>query len=249
MNTSPPVDDERDTRRAKATMVFTAALAFAVAPMFAPGLSGLDPGALPRPQYDAPILPASQTHLIWAVLCLWLLAHGAWGLAAHADDPDWDGARWPLFASLALGASWLSVAALFPLPATVEIWAMLGLALVALFAIPRDRERMLLFAPVALYAGWLTMAAFVALGLMLGGYGGIDAGLAVWPCLAGAAVLGCVVQLRLGNAPLYAAGLAWGFFGIAFAAIGRGDYTVALAALIGAGAVAHTAWRGMRAGA
>jgi hypothetical protein len=233
---------DRDTRRLKAVLLFTAALAFAAAPFFVPGFRGFDPEAFPIPQRDPPVQPAGYAFAIWGLIYVWLLAHAAWGLFARSDDPEWDRPRWPLVASLALGASWLAVAEQAPLLATVQIWAMLVFALLALFRAPQGRERLLLAAPVALYAGWLTAAAFVALGLVLAGYGLVGQAAAAVLCLAGAVALGLAVQIRLGHAPLYGAALAWALIGVAVADAGRAPL-LALAAALGAGAAVVAALR------
>lgn len=224
---------DRDTRRLKAILVFAAAVAFAAAPFFAPSFAGFDPAAFPVPERDPPVQPAAYVFSIWGPIYLWLLAHAGWGLFARADDGAWDRPRWPLFGSLALGASWLSVAALAPVLATVQIWAMLGLSLLALARTPPDREKWLLEAPVSLYAGWLTAAAFVALGVVLAGYGLLGATAAAVLCLAGAVALGLAVQRRLGRAPLYGAALVWALVGLVVGNVGRAGLP-ALAAALGA---------------
>ena len=238
---------DKDTRRLKAILLFTAALAFAAAPFLAPGFEGFDPEAFPVPQRDPPVQPAGYAFAIWGPIYLWLLAHAGWGLFARADDPDWDRPRWPLFASLALGTSWLAVAGQAPVLATVQIWAMLAFALLALARTPPGRERLLLEAPVALYAGWLTAAAFVALGLVLAGHGLVGETAAAVLCLAGAVALGLAVQTRLGRAPFYGAALAWALIAVTVANAGRA-LPLALAAGLGAGAMALAALRAARRG-
>lgn len=238
---------DRDTRRLKAILTITAAIAFAAAPFFAPGFEGFDPEAFPVPQRDPPVQPAGYAFAIWGPIYLWLLAHAGWGLLARADDADWDRPRWPLFASLALGASWLVVAGQAPLVATVQIWAMLVFALLALFRISPDREPLLLAAPVALYAGWLTAAAFVALGLVLAGHGLLGEATAATLCLAGAVALGLAVQVRFGRAPLYGAALVWALIGVIVANAGRAPVLALLAAL-GAAAVGLAAFHAGRRG-
>jgi hypothetical protein len=238
---------DRDTRRLKAILTFTAALAFAAAPFLAPGFEGFDPEAFPVPQRDPPVQPAGFAFAIWGPIYLWLLAHAGWGLFARADDAEWDRPRWPLFASLALGASWLAVAGQAPLVATVQIWAMLVFALLALFRISPDREPLLLAAPVALYAGWLTAAAFVALGLVLAGHGLVSEATAAALCLAGAVALGLAVQIRLSRAPLFGAALVWALIGVAVSNAGRAP-ALALLAVLGGVAVGLSALRAVRQG-
>jgi hypothetical protein len=238
---------DRDTSRLKAILLFAAAVAFGVAPWLTPGFGGFDPAAFPVPQADPPVQPAGYAFAIWGVIYLWLFAHAAWGLFARPDDTGWDSPRWPLFGSLALGASWLAVALSAPVVATVQIWAMLLLALAALFRTPPGRERWLLEAPLALYAGWLTAASFVALGFLLGGYGLMGERAAAVLCLIGAAAVGLVVQTRLGRAPLYGAALVWALIGVVVANAGSAPGIAVLAAL-GAAAAALAALRAARGG-
>lgn len=240
-----PGDPVRDTRRLKAALVATAALAFAVAPFFAAGFRGFEPQDFPVPQERPLVQPAGYAFAIWTLIYLWLLAHAGYGLFARADDAGWDAPRWPLFASLALGASWLAVADAAPVPATVQIWAMLALALMALFRAPPGQERWLLAMPLALYAGWLTAAAAVALGVVLGGYAILGEAAAAFLCLALAAGIGLFVQRRLPGMPLYGAGLVWALVGVVVADAGRAP-AVALFAAMAATAVGLMALRGLR---
>lgn len=238
-------DAHRDTRRLKAVLVFCAALAFVVSPAFAPEFRGFDPASFPVPQDDPLVQPASYAFAIWGPIYLWLLVHAGWGLIARADDTDWDRPRWALFGTLALGASWLAVAAAAPLFATVQIWAMLALALLALFRTPATRERLLLAFPLALYAGWLTAAASVSLGIVLAGYAVTGEAVAAVVGLALATGIGLAVQKRLPRAPLYGAGVVWALVAVVVADAGRAPVLAALAALA-AGAVGLVTWRGLR---
>jgi hypothetical protein len=104
------------------------------------------------------------------VIYLWLLVSAGYGLFKRDIDPDWDRLRWPLFVSVAIGASWISVALIAPVLATVLIWVMLAGALLALRLAP-TRDWPWLALPLGLYAGWLTAASSVALATVAAGYG------------------------------------------------------------------------------
>jgi hypothetical protein len=146
-----------DDRRMKAILIAAAALAFASAPFWTDGFGGFDPNRYPDPQIDPPVQPAGYAFAIWGPIYLWLLAHAGFGLFARDEDGPWDRTRWPLFLSLAIGASWISVAQRSPILATILIWIMLAGALMALMRTPA-RDRWLLAGPLGLYAGWLTAA-------------------------------------------------------------------------------------------
>jgi hypothetical protein len=104
------------------------------------------------------------------VIYLWLLASAGFGLIKRDTDPGWDAPRWPLFVSLAIGASWIPVALVAPVLSTILIWVMLAGALLALRAAPL-RDWPWLALPLGLYAGWLTAASCVALATVAVGYG------------------------------------------------------------------------------
>lgn len=239
---------DTDTRRLKAILLAAATLAFVVAPAFTPGFGGFDPQAFPIPQDDPPVQPAGYAFGLWGVIYLWLLAHAGFGLVRRSDNAAWDAPRWPLFGSLAIGASWLAVAQVNPPLATVQIWAMLGLALVAVFRAPRGEERLLLSAPLALYSGWLTAASWVAVGFSLGGYGVMGQTAAALVSLLGAGAVAAVVQSRLGRAPEYGAGVTWALVGVVVANAGTTNVVAGLAALLAA-AMAWLTYRAARQGA
>jgi hypothetical protein len=237
----------QDTARLKAVLLFAATLAFVVSPFVTPGFGGFDPDAFPIPQPDPPVQPAGYAFSIWGPIYVWLAVHAAFGLFARADDVDWDEPRWPLFGSLALGASWLAVANVAPLPATVQIWAMLILAIAAVLRASPRREPWLLAAPVALYAGWLTAASWVALGISLGGYGILGETAAAVVALFGATVMAVAVQLRLGHAPLYGAAVVWAFLAVAVSNA-QDALPLALAAVVAAVVVGGATLRALRQG-
>jgi len=233
--------------RAKAIFLLLAALAFAAGPLLVPGFSGFDPRLYPDPQVNPPVQPAGWAFSIWGVIYLWLVFHAGYGLIIRAEQPLWDAMRWPLIASLAIGAVWLWVAERSPLGATLLIFAMLALAVAALFRAPRA-ERLLARVPVGLYAGWLSAASFASLGLLLGGYDIwlSDRGWA-FVCVAGAVLLAALVQARLRRGPEYAGAAIWALIGIA--ANNWGEETgVSAAALAGALVLAVVAVRAARSG-
>ncbi len=235
-----------DTSRMKATLLLASAIGFASAPFWTEGFGGFDPYRYPNPQIDPPVQPAGYAFSIWGPIYIWLLAHGAVGLFARAEDADWDRTRWPLFISLAIGTSWISVAQQSPIVATILIWIMLAGALVALLRTPR-RDRWVLAGPLALYAGWLTAASFVSLALLGGGYDILlsDTGWA-WVALVAAVLTVMAVQTRVPHAPEYGLAAAWAFVAVAVANWGQSIPLVA-AALLAAVAVASVAVLRLRA--
>ncbi len=217
----------------KAILTLVAALAFAASPFVVPGFSGFDPNLYPIPQVDPPVQPAGYAFAIWGLIYVWLIVHAGFGLLQRDVDPAWDAPRWPLFVSLAIGASWLAVAQQSPVLATILIWVMLASALAALFLTPARPDRWLLQAPIAIYAGWLTAASCAALGLLGAGYGLItdETGWA-YISLGIALALGVPVQVMRPHAPEYGVTVAWAL--LAIAAANRGsNLPVALAAAAG----------------
>lgn len=199
----------------KAIFAFVGALAFAIlGPLLAPGFGGYDPSLFPIPQDNAPIVPAGYAFAIWGVIYTWLVISGGFGVFKRADAEDWGPMRWPLIASLVIGTPWLAVAMISPLWATVLIFAMLILALVAM-----DRAPVLdpwwARAPVSLYAGWLTAASFASLGILAAGHGVIF-GQVGWAliCLAGAFSVALIGHKMRPDAPLYPLGTAWALIAI-----------------------------------
>ena len=240
-------DETTDTRRMKAALVATAALAFAAAPLAVP-FDGFEPGLYPVPQDDPPVQPAGYAFGIWGPIYLWLLAHALFGLVRRSDAPAWDATRWPMAGSLVVGAAWLPVAQFSPVWATVMIWAMLLAALLALVRTPEAQDRWLLRAPVSLYAGWLTAASWVALGLLGAGYG-IGPGQTGWAWIAliGALATALAVTRVVAAAPFYAAAVVWALIAVAVANWTADPGLVALS-LGGAAVVAAPALARLRAG-
>ena len=108
--------------RMKAVLTLTAAVLFVVSPLYAGAFRGYQPGQFPGPQIDPPVVPSGYAFSIWGLIYLLLLVHAAYGLLKRDEDPDWDRTRWPLMTSLAVGASWISVAQISPVWATILIW-------------------------------------------------------------------------------------------------------------------------------
>ena len=214
----------------RAVLVLLATLAFAASPLLVPGFGGYDAAQFPTRIEAPPVLPAGYAFAIWGPIYLWLIVMAGFGLARRRDDAGWDATRWPLVASLGLGAAWLAVAVASPVWATVLIWAMLAPALLALLRTP-DRDVWLLRAPVGLYAGWLTAASCVSLGTVLTGWAVPPLGPAGWAvaCLALALAIGAAM-LRARPSLAYGAALVW-----ALAAVTARD-GAGLAGLFAAGA-------------
>ena len=227
----------------KAILLLAAAMAFVAAPLFTPGFGGFDTSAFPVQGVDPSIQPAGYAFAIWGLIYLWLLAHAGFGLFLRAENAAWDAPRWGLFASLALGASWLAVAMAEPVLAVVQIWAMLGAALWALAQAPvAGPDRWLRVTPLALYAGWLTAASCVGLGVVLVGYGVLGDAAATLLMLGLATGIGLGMQLRLAPAPEYAGAIIWALVGVIVANVGAG-LIVPLICVLAIAALAAAAWR------
>jgi hypothetical protein len=166
-------------------------------------------------------------------------------LFARAEAPAWDAPRWPLFVSLAVGASWIPVANVSPVWATVLIFVMLLAALWALMRATPDADRWLLQPPVALYAGWLTAASFVSLGLLLAGYGIMDDNRAAWSALIPALAVAGWVQAKKPRAWGYGAAVAWAF--VAVSVSNADDGSLITLGLVGAVLMGWLIWRGQQA--
>ncbi|MGC8203462.1 hypothetical protein ACP2AV_12235 [Aliiroseovarius sp. PTFE2010] len=224
----------------KAILLFVAALSFAAAPFMTTGFDGFDPTRYPIPQYDPPVQPAGYAFSIWGIIYVWLVIHAGFSLFKRDVDRDWDAPRWWLFASLTVGTSWLSVATFSPFWATVLIWFMLITALVALFRAP-VRDPWLGAAPLALYAGWLSAASLVSVGMLGAGYGVLFGQIGwAYASIVAASTIAICVQLALGRAPLYGAGVVWGLIAIAVQN-GAEQISVTVIALLGAALVAAAA--------
>lgn len=199
--------------RMKAIFALAAALAFALSPLTTTGFNGFSPDQFPVPQVDPPIQPVPWAFSIWGLIYLWLIVSTGFGLVMRADDPAWDRTRWPLIASLVVGAAWIPVANISPFWATVLIWVMLATAVAALLRAP-SRDRGWLAMPIGLYAGWLTAASCVATAVLVTGNGATP----VVPIHAAFLLLAlgialAVLRARPGSIA-YAAGVGWALVGI-----------------------------------
>src|SRR6056297_4005485 len=177
----------------KAVLTLLAAVAFLLSPFFSSGFNGFTPDQFPIPQVDPPVQPAGYAFSIWGLIYLALLAGAVYGLFKRANDAGWDAARWPLIASLVVGAAWIPIANRSVFGATVLIWLMLVTAVLALLAAGKS-DRLWQRSPIALYAGWLTAASCVALGLVLAGYGVLGAQMAALAMIVMALVVALVVN-------------------------------------------------------
>lgn len=223
-----------------AALVLLAALVFAASPWFVQGFNGFEPDQFPVPQDDPPVQPAGYAFSIWGLIYLWLIIGAGFGLLKRSDDPDWEPMRPPLVASLAIGATWLPVANLSPVIATILIWAMLGTAFLSLFRVG-DTDRWVQQAPVAIYAGWLTAASSVSIGLLLGGYGILSGTWSAIVALSLGLVIALVAQYRLHRAPEYGITVIWALIGVIVA--NTGPLNVAVVGLCVLGIIAILALR------
>lgn len=240
----------RDTACLRAILTLAAAAAFVGFSYAAPEFRGYTADQLPLAEARPPIQPAGWAFAIWGVIYAWLVVSAGFGLLKRAEAPDWAGHRAPLAASMALGAGWLWVAVADAVLASVMIWAMLALALVALARAPR-RDPWLVRAPVGLYAGWLTAAACVSLGVTLAGFGWLPSGrVAALALIPVAAAIAAAVVWRQAPAGAYAAAAVWALGGIVAANWGRDPLVAGLAGALALGLAALWALaRGRLAGA
>ena len=229
----------------KAVLVLLASVTFAIAPLLSPDFGGFDPERYPIPQENSPVQPAGWSFAIWGIIYLVLIVHAFVGLIRHKQHKqhkDWDSGRLPLFISLAVGTSWLTVATVSPVWATILIIIMLVCALMALYRMRNASPAWVAMWPIALYAGWLTAATFISLGLLLAGYGVLSETTAAIVALACAMLFALVNQLKLTQWP-YAAAVAWGFTGIAVANLGEQGLISLLAAVAAVALLVMTAFQ------
>lgn len=232
--------DRVDSARMRAILTVVAAVAFIALSYAAPDFQGYSTDQMPHAEPQPPVQPVGYAFSIWGVIYLWLLISAGYGLFKRAENRQWDRHRWALIGSMVLGAGWLWLAVTSPIAATISIFAMLALALLALKRTP-EQDFWLLRAPVGLYAGWLTAACFVSLGVVLAGYGLIGGQVAALLMIVLAAVLAAGVMLRLRPGGSYPLAVGWGLAGIAVANTGRHADVMVLAAL-GAVMVAALWW-------
>ncbi|MBK5933100.1 hypothetical protein CCR78_03765 [Rhodovulum imhoffii] len=201
----------------KAILLVTAAIAFALAPLFSGGLGGFAHDLFPNFRIAPPVQPAGYAFAIWGLIHATLLASALYGLVARSTDRGWNRVRVPLISSLVPGAVWIAVAALSPVWATVLLWWMFAFALLALLQSPAQ-DRWLLRAPLAIYAGWLTAASWISVGFLGAGYD-IGPGKNGWALIALAGVLICAaaIQSVLRRTPEYGLTVIWALLAIVVA--------------------------------
>jgi len=203
---------------------------FVIAPFFATSFRGYAPEDFPQSITDLPVQPAGWAFSIWSVIYIGLVIMALIGAIKHSQSEDWDRARLPMIISIGLGVSWLEVAQVAPIAATVQIFGMAGSAIWALARLTEDRKA-LLHGPIGLYAGWVTAAAGVSLGVVLTGYGALKPDAAAIVCLLLICGVGIAVTV-LTRAPLtYGLALGWAFFGVLMANIDHGMLLPSLAGL------------------
>lgn len=209
----------------KALLTFIAALAFGASPLATRGFRGFTPEQFPIPQIDPPVQPAGYAFAIWGVIYLWLILGAGYGVVRRSDDAGWDEMRWPLIASLGLGALWIPVANVSPFWATLMIWAMLIGAVMALVQAGSE-DRWWQRAPVGLYAGWLTAASCVATGLLLAGHGLLEAQTAALVAISLALAIALGVLMLRHDTPTYGLAVIWGLAGVMVSNLAPLNWTV-----------------------
>ena len=191
-----------------AALALVLSIAFAASPLLVEDFAGFDPNQFPVPQDDPQVQPAGYAFAIWGLIYIWLIVGLGWGLLRATQDGQWHDMRKPLCVSLAVGCSWLAVAVVSPVWASLLIWIMLLTALGALFLAPVE-DRLWAAWPVGLYAGWLSAASCVSLGLLAAGYGWLDQTTAALVFVGLAIVIGGFVQGALGRAPSSGIAVIW----------------------------------------
>lgn len=232
--------DRVDSARMRAILSVAAAVAFIALSYAAPDFQGYSVDQMPHAEPQPPVQPAGYAFSIWGVIYLWLLICAGFGLVKRAENRQWNRHRWALIGSMTLGAGWIWLALVSPIAATVSIFAMLALSLLALKRTPL-KDFWLLRAPVGLYAGWLTAASFVSLGSVLAGYGLIGGRAAALVMIVLAAAVAAGVMLRLRTGGTYPFAMGWALVGIAVANAGR-HVDVMVLAIVGAALLVALWW-------
>lgn len=212
--------DRIDNARMRAILAFAAAVAFVVLSYAAPDFQGYSADQMPHALPEPPVRPEGYAFSLWGAIYLWLVVCTGFGLFKRAENRQWNRHRWALIGAMVLGAGWIYLALASPIAATVSIFSMLALAVLALKRTP-PRDFWLLRAPVGLFAGWLTAAAFVSLGEVLAGYGILGHRAAALAMIVLAAGVAAVVMLRWRPGGPYPFAVGWGLVAIAVANAGQ----------------------------
>ncbi|MEM8729808.1 MAG: hypothetical protein AAGF79_07800 [Pseudomonadota bacterium] len=196
-----------------AILVLLTTAAFVASPLFVDGFNGYAADQFPVPQTDPLIQPPGWSFAIWGVIYVWLAVSAVYGVFMRMSALDWQPMRPSMAVALAVGATWLPIAQVSPLLATILIFIMALAAIVAFHDAP-FLDHWMARAPAGLFAGWLTAASFVGLGLVLAGYGLMsERGAAIF-CLLMALAVGAFILWTVRDAALYAAALSWALAGI-----------------------------------
>ncbi len=229
-------------KKTRAIAVLVTAVAFTAGSSFTPAFGGFDPADFPNPIADLQLTPAGYAFAIWGPIFLALIGSGIFGVLKRAEDAVWDATRLPLFLCQILGAGWVGLAIIAPLWATVVIWVMLALALIAYARACKSADLWPLRVPLGLLAGWLTAASWVALATSGTGFiEGLSPATSSWIGLIGALILALAILHRFGGLA-YAVAVIWALIGIVMANLGLNPAFVAGAA---AGAVLIAVYAGM----
>src|SRR5690606_38110096 len=105
--TEPTQSDRIDSARMRAILTLAAAVAFIVLSYAAPDFQGYRTDQMPYAEPQPPVQPAGYAFSLWGAIYLWLLISAGYGLFRRAENPEWDGHRWPLIGSMLLGAGWI----------------------------------------------------------------------------------------------------------------------------------------------
>lgn len=227
----------------KALFTLLASILFAAGSILTSDFGGFDPNRFPVPQVNPPLQPVGFAFSIWFVIYAWLIASAVYGISKRADDPQWQAFRIPLGLSLLIGAPWIQVAQVSPLWATIMIWAMLLLALVALWKGPAE-DFAWARGPIGLYAGWLTAASAVGTSVLLSGYGILPQLVSAIAMLFVALFLAVWTILRHPLANLtYGLAVQWALVGIIIKSVSLSNPVMICLVSIGCLVVAWAIWR------
>lgn len=201
---------------------------------------------------EPPITPEGYTFSIWGLIELVSLALAIWLVwfrrrAAASALPVVDALTRALLVVFAGFSVWLVASVVEPVWATLAVFLLMGVALVAALRVAvaarveiRSWSRLghaLVWWTLGLYAGWSTVAIWLNLttalafsGAPVTGTVGVVAQLAV---LAGATATAVVVLRRTRGLLPYAAAVAWALVGAVLGAAGAGQPLLAAAAGLG----------------